>query len=178
MPVAVTPLSTDELVDQLDGIERVYALAFEEDEVTTRRFRNRLVTEARTMPGFRFHAALRSNEVMGFIYGYHLQATSWWPQLIRPSMEAHGVAHWLDDAFELVEFAVLPNQQGTGIGRALYEALFADVTEPRALLGTDSPPTPAHRFYTRRGWQVLVPDWRHSPDDEDTLIIMGTDLRR
>jgi GNAT superfamily N-acetyltransferase len=175
MPVTVRSLLVEDLADHLDAVERVYALAFDEDAATSRRFRNRLATEARSMPGFQFNLASEQDEAVGFIYGYQLQLSDWWAHLIRPAMAEANVAYWLDDAFELVEFAVVPNRQGRGIGAALYDALFANVTEPRALLGTDPPPTPAYRFYARRGWQVLLPDWRHSPDDADSLIVMGLD---
>jgi GNAT superfamily N-acetyltransferase len=75
----------------------------------------------------------------------------------------------------LVEFAVDPGHQGQGIGRRLYDALFAGVTEPRALLGTDPPPTPAHTLYSRRGWVTILDDWHITPDDPEAHIVMGLD---
>jgi hypothetical protein len=74
-----------------------------------------------------------------------------------------------------VEFAVEPLQQGRGIGSQLYDALFAGVVEPRALLGTDPPPTAAHTLYTNRGWVTVLDDWHITPDDPEAHIVMGLD---
>lgn len=178
MPPSVHRLPPDSLAPYLDDIERIYRQAFAANGATSRRFRQRLVQESQTLAGFRFFLAEDEHGVAGFIYGYHLEPTNWWPTMIRPVMLVAGLDDWLDDAFELVEFAVDPERQQQGTGGRLYAALIATVTEPRVLLGTDPPPTIAHHFYTHRGWTTLIPEWRHSPDDADYHLIMGLDLRR
>ncbi len=176
--VTVVNLDAESLVECLDAVELLYRLAFAEDRSTSARFRQRLVEEARMFPGFRFLLAQDGTEPVGFIYGYHLQPDNWWPQMILPALRAAGQEDWLDDCFELVEFAVAPDRQGEGIGSQLYDALFATVEEPRALLGTDPPPTAAHRLYTKRGWITVLDNWRMTPDDPETHIVMGLDRTR
>lgn len=173
--ISLAALDATTLEPHLDAIEVLYRLAFEEDRATSARFRRRLVEEAGTFPGFRFLLALDGEEPAGFIYGYHLQPENWWPQMILPSLRAVGQEHWLEDCFELVEFAVEPGRQGGGIGGRLYDKLFAEVSEPRALLGTDPPPTVAHHFYTKRGWITILEDWHITPDDPETHIVMALD---
>ncbi len=178
MGITIERIAADAIDAQLGTIELIYRLAFKEDRATSGRFRQRLAEEARSFPGFQFHAALDGEELVGFIYGYHLQRTNWWPQMILPALREAGQDHWLDDCFELVEFAVDPARQGTGIGSRLYDALLAGVTEPRALLGTDPPPTAAHSLYRKRGWITILDDWHITPDDPDTHIIMALDRTR
>jgi GNAT superfamily N-acetyltransferase len=173
--VTIERLGADEVTLHGDAIELVYRFAFAEDRATSARFRQRLDREAATFPGFQFHAAFDDGEVVGFIYGYRLQRSNWWPQMILPALTAAAQDHWLDDCFELVEFAVVPHHQGRGIGSRLYDALFAGVLEPRALLGTDPPPSTAHTFYSRRGWIPILTDWRRSPGDPDAHLVMGLD---
>jgi GNAT superfamily N-acetyltransferase len=173
--VTIEQLDGADVKSHGDAIELVYRLAFAEDRATSARFRQRLEREAATFPGFTFHAALNDDALVGFIYGYHLQQSNWWPQMILPALTAAGQAHWLDDSFELVEFAVTPDLQGQSIGGRLYDALFANVSEPRALLGTDPPPTPAHTLYSRRGWVTILDDWHIRPDDPEAHIVMALD---
>jgi GNAT superfamily N-acetyltransferase len=173
--ISIQQLDAAEAKSHGDAVERIYRLAFAEDRATSARFRQRLERESATFPGFRFHAALENETVVGFIYGYRLQRSNWWPQMILPALTAAGQDHWLDDCFELVEFAVAPDLQGKGIGGRLYDALFAGVSEPRALLGTDPPPTPAHMLYSRRGWVTILDDWHITPDDPEAHIVMALD---
>ncbi len=175
MVVTIERIAAERVRDHLDQVELIYRLAFHEDRTTSARFRNRLISEAATFPGFQFHAAYDGDDLIGFIYGYHLQPTNWWPEMILPSLREAGQEHWLDDCFELVEFAVDPSRQGSGVGGRLYDTLFAEVTEPRAMLGTDPPPTVAHTLYTRRGWITILDDWHITPDDPEAHIVMALD---
>ena len=61
---------------------------------------------------------------------------------------------WFDDAYELVEIAVLPSEQGQGVGTQLIDSLLANRPEPGCLLSTriDSR---AHKLYERLGFSVL-----------------------
>jgi GNAT superfamily N-acetyltransferase len=173
--VSIEQLDAPDVKSHGDSIELIYRLAFAEDRATSARFRQRLDREAATFPGFRFHAAFDNGELVGFIYGYHLQRSNWWPRMILPALAAAGQDHWLENCFELVEFAVDPDRQGQGIGSRLYDALFSGVTQPRALLGTDPPPTPAHTLYTRQGWVTILDDWHISPNDPEAHIVMALD---
>lgn len=173
--ITVATLDARGLGPHLDAIELLYRLAFAEDRATGRRFRERLADEARSFRGFRFLLARDGAEPVGFIYGYRLDPANWWPQMILPSLREAGQEHWLDECFELVEFAVDPARQGEGIGGRLYDDLFATVTEPRALLGTDPPPSTAHHLYRKRGWVTILDNWRITPDDPETHIVMGLD---
>ena len=61
---------------------------------------------------------------------------------------------WFDTAYELVEIAVLPTEQGQGIGTQLISTLLTERPEPGCLLSTriDSR---AYQLYERLGFSVL-----------------------
>jgi ribosomal protein S18 acetylase RimI-like enzyme len=61
----------------------------------------------------------------------------------------------LQEAWVLVELAVLPAYQGQGIGGLVHDLLLEAQPLPRALLSTEVTNGRARRMYERRGWLYL-----------------------
>jgi ribosomal protein S18 acetylase RimI-like enzyme len=104
-----------------------------------------------TEPGFDFVAATEYGVPVGFAYGYAQPAGKWWRGADRPAPAEVTVG----PTFAVMEWAVLPDRRGKGIGRALMDELLAGRDQPYALL-TVNPATDARRLYERLGWQHVA----------------------
>lgn len=159
-----------------ERIGDVYHRAFRVDEFEkTQRFLELALSRHVTYPEFRFVVAEAGDALVGFTYGYRSEPGRWWHDLIAPALRAHGKGTWIADAFEFVEFAVLPEMQKRGIGRHMHNLLLGPVRQSTALLSTDAPPNPAHDLYLRIGWIDLIPDFAY-PGGGTQAAIMGLDL--
>jgi ribosomal protein S18 acetylase RimI-like enzyme len=125
--------------------------------------------------GFRLAAAREGGRLAGFGYGYDGEPGQWWHDTVADALGPALAERWLRGCFELVELAVLPADQGRGIGAALHDALLAGLPNPTAALSTIAEETAGLRLYRRRGWQVLHPALRF-PGVADPYTIMGLDL--
>jgi hypothetical protein len=113
-----------DLVGFLDDLVGVYREAFAappyyEDEASAERFRESVVEHA-SREGFRCVVA-NDDKLVGFAYGYAGWAGSWWYERVSDALSEQQVGRWLEDYFELVELAVLPDRQGEGIGGTLHD---------------------------------------------------------
>jgi GNAT superfamily N-acetyltransferase len=123
-----------------DGIVEVFREAFAgppyfEGPEEAGRFSDRLVAHAEYR-GFRVCLALDPGQlrVLGFAYGYTVPPDSWWWDTLAAYLSPNLVRGWLEDAFETVQLAVLPAEQGRGIGSALHDGLLEGVAHRRAVL--------------------------------------------
>lgn len=83
-----------------------------------------------------------------------------------------GVSHpALQDAWVLVELAVLDMHRGKGIGAALHHALLTDQPCPRALLSTEVKNTSARRFYERFGWRCIHSGFKFREEGEPFIVM-------
>jgi ribosomal protein S18 acetylase RimI-like enzyme len=105
--------------------------------------------------GFRFAAALDSDRLVGFAYGYIGDLGQYWPDRVASALSDDIVAEWVGGHFEFVELAVLADYRRLGLGGALHDALMSDLDVYRALLSTDADDTPAVLLYRSRGWTSL-----------------------
>lgn len=117
----------------------------------------RLQTTHKHIEGFRAFIAIKSTvkqKAIGLCYGYKSQSGQWWHDTVRRQLDNSLIPTWFDAAYELVEIAVLPSEQGQGIGTQLIDSLLANRPEPGCLLSTriDSR---AHQLYERLGFSVL-----------------------
>ncbi len=166
-----------------EGIVEVFREAFAgppyfEGPEEAARFSGRLVTHARHL-GFRICLALDPGQrrVLGFAYGYTVLPDSWWWETLAAHLNPNLVPGWLEDAFEIVQLAVLPAEQGRGIGSALHDGLLEGIRHRRAVLSTLAGDTPARRLYDRRGWILLAAGIRF-PGVDKPYVLMGKDLGR
>lgn len=158
------------LVAELVG---VYAAAFalppyskRADEVSP--FRTALPEHA-TRRGFRLFTARDGGRLIGFAYGYDLWGQRWLYGELKPLLLG---TDWLQDAYQLVEFAVDPAYHRRGIGRQLYDALWAQVPHRHQILCTMAADTPAFRFYQKYGWLTLI-DQHQFPGAKRLYRVMG-----
>lgn len=102
-------------------------------------------------PGFDFIEAVEYGVSIGFAYGYAQPTGKWWRGADKPAPPEVRAG----PTFAVMEWAVLPDQRGKGIGRALMDELLARRTEPYAVL-TVNPAAEARRLYERLGWQHVA----------------------
>lgn len=159
MTIEIVEVPPDTLDGERDTIVGIYRAAFAgppyyEDEEHVQGFRWSLNRHKRR-PGFRCLLARYNGKATGFAYGATCRPGDWWRDCVAAGLQPEQVACWLEDAFELIELAVLPAEQGKGIGGRLHDALLAGVPHRMALLSTHHSETPAMHLYRRRGWVVL-----------------------
>ncbi|WP_428964295.1 GNAT family N-acetyltransferase [Micromonospora fluostatini] len=130
---------------------RVYAEPpYEEGPEQVSRFASLLPNEA-ARPGFTLISAERNGVLIGAAYGLRMAAGQWWS-----STEQEPPAHLLDaDKFALMEWFVVPDEQGQGVGAGLMTRLLAGRPEPWAMLAAD-PRAPVREMYSRAGWRQVT----------------------
>jgi len=158
------------------GVVDVYREAFGESpyfegETEVSRFADEVLPRHAVREGFRCVVARDGGGVVGFAYGYTSAAGQWWHDWVASLLDAAAVDEWMADAFELVELAVRPAVQGTGIGGRLHDAVLMGLAHRTALLSTVDDDTPARRLYRRRGWVPLRAGLRPSPAGPPVLFM-------
>jgi ribosomal protein S18 acetylase RimI-like enzyme len=93
--------------------------------------------------------------VVGMGFGARSEPGQWWHDAVAAQVGSDHPA--LEDAWVLVELAVLPEHQGRGIGSALHDAILAAQPCARTLLSTELTNMRARAMYESRGWRYLHP---------------------
>lgn len=168
--------SPERIAAEDEAIRAVFAAAFVMSATEAARFTTALAHHT-TRRDFRFLAATdpTTDKLLGFIYGYSGEPGQWFHDLLRATLTPDLVALWLADPFELVEFGVIPEAQGHGIGGRLHDALLAGVSNRTIILTTRKGDTAARRLYARGGWQELRTDY-FFPGNTKPYVLLG--LRR
>jgi GNAT superfamily N-acetyltransferase len=175
--VQLVNYTKDDVIAARNELGELYRRAFrvESDERIELFISNSLVQHA-GYAGYRCVVAVdEAGTIAGFVYGYHSEPGRWWHDTVAPAIRNHAAGEYLINAFEFVEFAVLPEFQGRGIGKALHNAILSQTTESHALLSTDAGINPAHELYLRLGWTDLVRDFVY-PGGGGVAVLMGLDL--
>jgi ribosomal protein S18 acetylase RimI-like enzyme len=94
---------------------------------------------------------------------------------VRRALDPEAARQWLMDAFELSELHVLPDYQGSGIGRRLLNSLAADLTHSAMLLSTPDADTRAFRLYRATGFVDLARNYLF-PGDARPFAVLGARL--
>ncbi len=162
---------------RLEDAARVYAAVFEEDGQSSAGF----FAEQAGRPDFHGRLALTEGTAVGMGFGARAQSGHWWYDGIA---ERVGAAHpALQDAWNLVELAVVAQARRRGIGTQLVDALLMAQPCRRVLLSVIAANTPARQFYERTGWQYVHPDLSFARLPQKQFAIMvreseTTDARR
>jgi GNAT superfamily N-acetyltransferase len=117
----------------------------------------------------------RTDEVVGFAYGYADTPDQWWHVQVAQVMDSRIATKWLSDSFRLAEMAVTPQAQGQGTGGLLHDHLLGGLSYQKALLSTMAAETNAYRMYLKRGWVVLLNEI-YFPGVTRPYRIMGLDM--
>ncbi|MCA9893801.1 MAG: GNAT family N-acetyltransferase [Anaerolineae bacterium] len=92
-------------------------------------------------------------QTIGMGFGTRSMIGQWWHDKVAQKVGEDHPA--LQDAWVLVELAILPNYRNRGLGLRIHDALLADQPYPNVLLSTQVDNTGARRFYERHGWDYL-----------------------
>src|SRR5579863_9317193 len=120
-------------------------------------------------PDFRGQVAPIEDKVIGMGFGVRSFPGNWWHDRVAAKLGADSPA--LQDAWVLVDLAVLEIYRGEGIGSALHNALLQNQPCPRALLSTEVKNSGARRFYERHGWHYLLTDYVFREGDEPFVVL-------
>lgn len=169
--VTIHRIETFRAPDAAGAVAGIWRDATGVDQETAQQFASGTFPKHCGWRGFRlFMAAIDANP-LGFVYGYQSMPGQWWHDEVRESLIQTGHEHWLENALELAEIAVLPPFQGRGIGTRLMEAFLAHVAQP-VLLALEAADEHTHAFYAAHGFRDLLTDFRYSGFD-DRIIVMG-----
>lgn len=168
-----------DVLDRAAELVEIYRSAFSqppwsEEPSRVEMFRRHIPTYA-GREAFRAVFAESDEGIVGFALGARLTNEAWWRADVAARLNRTEVKHWLNDCFELIEIAVLPEAQGKGLGSVLHDGLFAGVATRTALLSTHPKAERALALYAGRGWKVLIDDFQYSPIAQSRLI-MGLEL--
>lgn len=162
-----------------DGAVRVYGDAFAEppycDPDRGAEVRDLLRTIHSKRRGFRGLIAIEDHAVaVGMTYGYHGEPGQFWHDAVARVIGKRESVRWLSDSYELVELAVAPARQGSGIGSALITRLTDSLAETTCVLSTRTD-SRAHELYERLGFS-LITEMPFSPGGRP-FYVMGKPLQ-
>ncbi|HEX2051497.1 MAG TPA: GNAT family N-acetyltransferase [Actinomycetota bacterium] len=125
---------------------------------------------------FRLRVARDDGAPIGFAYGYtSRRGVGWWRDAIETAMASELAARWLENCFEFVELAVVPEARGRGVGGRLHDALLEELPHSTAILSTQQANDVALALYRERGWEIVLEGFRFA-HRHDPYVIMGLDV--
>jgi ribosomal protein S18 acetylase RimI-like enzyme len=125
-------------------------------------------------PDFAGVVAFAGERPVGVGYGARSFPGVWWHDQVTPVLGKDYPA--LQDAWRLVELAVVTDARRHGIGGMIHDHLLTAHTCSRALLCTGVGNTVARAMYASRGWQVVHPGFDF-PGQPVQYVILGKELR-
>jgi ribosomal protein S18 acetylase RimI-like enzyme len=167
--------SAAEFRDRAAAAASVYGAAMRRSPEVVVQRRDIIVTHC-SNPGFTAAAALdEQSELVGFGYGYLGAPGQWWHDIVARALGRDGAVRWLREGFELAELHVLPDHQGTGLGRALLTDVLARAAAQHVVLSTPDTESPARALYRSAGFADLLTSF-YFPGSSEAYAIMGVDL--
>ncbi len=173
--IRILPVSRQAMLHRLPDILDIYALVHglnaqaiaERKAIMQRHFQRR---------GYRGFIATDGERLVGFTYGYTGDPGQYWYDRVWAAMTPAQRKEWMEpEHFEFVELAVHPEYQQQGIGGTLHDLLLEERPEPVALLTVRADNRPALSLYQKRGWIVVLDDFRFAPNTA-RYFVMGKRL--
>jgi ribosomal protein S18 acetylase RimI-like enzyme len=152
----------------LEDALHIYLATWPDDPEKIRAF----LTRYAGYPDFCGRVALLDQQAIGMGFGHRSQPGDWWHDRVAKALGPDHPA--LQNAWVLVELAVLPNHRGQGIGKALHQSLLSSQPCPRALLSTEVSNTRARSFYEGLGWRYIKNSFQFSENGEPFVIMAQT----
>jgi len=145
-----------ELIDQIclvyDEVFSAPPFYWRDDESDLHRQRLESLLHGET---FGLATAMSRKGLVGFAYGFTLAAdTQRWTRL-RGEVDEETTCEWPGRTFLLFDYAVLSENRGRGIGKALHDLLLSSRTEERATLTVQPTAVDTKRLYERWGWRMV-----------------------
>ncbi|GAB5491106.1 MAG: hypothetical protein Phog2KO_13210 [Phototrophicaceae bacterium] len=104
-------------------------------------------------PDFLGYVAYVDSQAVGFVMGARSEKGQWWYDKVAKNI---GKTHpALDNAWVLIELAVLADYRRHNIGTVLHNHILSKKNYPNALLSTQIDNYPARRFYEAHHWTYL-----------------------
>jgi GNAT superfamily N-acetyltransferase len=122
------------------------------------------------------HPAVEKS-VVGFAYGYTSAPGQWWHVTVTRDLSPEMIEFWFSNAFEFVEFGVIPSVQRHGIGNRLHQAILSNLLHRTAVLNVMQADIPAFHMYQNRGWFPLRQNFLYHEGDHPCTI-MGIELAK
>ena len=106
-------------------------------------------------PDFYGFVVQAAGQTVGMGFGTKSEPGQWWHNKVA---EKVGYEHpALQNAWVLVELAILPRYRNRGLGLRIHNTLLDAQPYPNVLLSTHTDNEGARRFYERYGWSYLHP---------------------
>lgn len=125
--------------------------------------------------GFLGLVAFVEDEPAGVAYGATSRPGIWWHDKAADGLGASHPA--LQDAWRLVELAVVDEYRQQGVGSRLHDALLAAHPNARVLICTAVHNSRARGMYERRGWHYVARSFDF-PGEPHPYVIMGREMAR
>jgi GNAT superfamily N-acetyltransferase len=177
-PIELEFWSPQRMAARLPDVMTVYRRAFLDlHERDPSRAEAERTAHARThvhRPGLRVVAAVAPDPdlpvdaapLVGVGYGQPGARGQWWHDTIVDALPPETATQWFGDVFEIVELHVLPEYQGSGLGRRLLRTLLDGCGRRTAALSAlEIPDSPARRLYASEGFAPLLSNFTFAGGD-------------
>lgn len=168
----VTRIHPEELLARAADLAAIHQAAFAETGDRAARYRDQDIPEMAGYAGLACVIAETDDQVVGFAIGHDTAARQQWLRNVMTAVRGSPVRRWLPEAWYLADIAVLPEQQGRGIGQRVHAALMDLTADRQRILVTYNGDHPAKRFYRRLGWIEVVPDLEYRPGAPLSSLMM------
>lgn len=149
----------------LDRAARVYAITWNRDYEDSRQF----FLKYAEYPFFYGLIAVVDNRVVGAAFGVQTLPGHWWHDRVARRVGTHHPA--LQQAWVLVELAVVPGYRNRQTGSLLHDQIMQIQPFPNLLLSTQVANFGARRFYERHAWRTLHPGFAFHPGNPDYVVM-------
>jgi len=169
MIISYLPLDIDS--PHLNEVVDIYHSVYEGSD--PEEIRERFLQHS-TYPGHTGWVAVCDDRIVGFAYGFSSTSGQFYRNKLESVLEDNEIHSWLNDCFEFVEMAVLPEFRRQGIASTLEKRLLDKAPHQTSVLTTGSANEDARFLYEKLGWES-VKEAQLIPA-EDSMLIMGKKL--
>jgi ribosomal protein S18 acetylase RimI-like enzyme len=181
--VSIELLSPDNLIVNKDDLISAYyatysAPPYNEPLTAAQKFGTEIIENGQRQDFNCIIARLLSNnQIIGFAYGFSCLPGTWWHDTVTQGLSNDIVEKWFLNAFEFVEFGVIPSFQRQSIGSQIHHKLFSNLDYRTAVLNVLQADIPAFHLYQARGWATIRKDFFYNLEGSPCAIL-GLDIEK